>query len=100
MYDRVIEEICGTDSVAYQYDEKGILVTVTYHNTVYYAETDENGTVTKLLNEKNECVAEYFYMNGIPSVVSEDRGGTYDSLIGEVNKIRLYSFYYDTETGY
>lgn len=100
IHDRVIEEICSTDSVAYQYDEKGVLVTVTYHNTVYYAETDENGTVTKLLNEKNECVAEYFYMNGIPSVVSEDRGGTYDLLVGEVNKIRLYSFYYDTETGY
>lgn len=27
-------------------------------------------------------------------------GGTYDSIIGEVNKVRLYSLYYDEETGY
>lgn len=97
---RVLEETCDGDSVVYQYDENGSLVTVTYYNTVYYAETDENGTVTKLLNERNECVAEYFYMNGIPSVVSEGRGGAYDLLVGEANKVRLYSFYYDDETGY
>lgn len=97
---RVIEETCDGDSVAYQYDENGSLVTVTYHNTVYYAETDENGTVTKLLNEENECVAEYIYTKSIPSVVNEGKGGAYDLLVGEANKVRLYSFYYDGETDY
>lgn len=84
----------------YQYDKRNFLDTVTYHNVVYYAETDVNGTVTKLFNEKGDCVAEYFYNNGIPTVVSEGNGGAYDLLIGEVNKVRLYSFYFDDETGY
>lgn len=95
-----VEELCDGIVVIYQYDEQGILDTVAYNNNVYYAETDDNGSVVKLLNSNNECVVNYIYSNGDATIITESKGGTYDSIIGEVNKVRLYSLYYDAETGY
>ena len=70
-----MEEICENISTIYQYDEQGILDTVTYDNSVYYAETADDGSVVKLINANNECVVNYAYSNGDVTIFTESRGG-------------------------
>ena len=97
---QVTEERTSAVTIRYQYDDYGNLSAVGYNDAIYYAETDLNGSVAKLFNEDEECVAEYVYINGVASISSEDKGGAYDLHIGEINKVRFCSFYYDEETGY
>lgn len=97
---QVIEENYNDSTVSYQYNEQGNLAAVSYNDIMYYAETDINGSVINLLNTEGECVAEYTYINGLANIAKESRGGIYDQVIGDINKVRFYSFYYDEETEY
>lgn len=97
---QLIEETYDGVSLIYRYDEYDTLTEIEYNNVVYYTETDVDGSVLRIINTNNECVVEYIYTGGTQYIKSENKGGEFDLAIGELNKVRLYSLYYDDETGF
>lgn len=83
------------------------LVSFTLNGTTYFYKKDENQSVVAILDEYNQEVARYDYDKGIvTNVYGLDENGEWtlqnDNLnfIGNLNLIRLYSYYYDSETGW
>ena len=96
--------------ISYQYandEELGDYVRgFTLDGQTYTFQKDENQTVTKILNNSGEVIVEYKYEDGIVNQVLglnengvwEDRSSESD-FIGNLNMIRLFSYYYDAESG-
>lgn len=79
----------------------------TINDQKYYFETDENGTVTKILDSNKNEFIRYEYDQGVVKKVYEknDQGEWIDvtnneQSIGNLNCIRYYGYYYDKETGW
>ncbi len=74
-------------------------------NDTEYTFVLDDMTVAALLNDAGDIVAQYEYQDGIATVFGPDSTGTLveqvdESFIGNVNRIRYNSYYFDIETGW
>lgn len=107
---QIVSEYRDNKSIFYQYEtveELGdFLDGFTLNGQQYYFQKDENQTVTAILDSYGSTVATYEYKDGIVyQVFGLDSNGEWvdksddPNFIGNLNMIRLYSYYYDSESG-
>lgn len=100
-------------------DRDGLIINYLYENNDVYGEylfgfvvnggkytfVLKDRTVVALLDEDGNIVAQYEYQDGIATVFAPNSAGVMveqsnESFIGNVNRIRYNSYYFDTETNW
>lgn len=100
---RLIKEIYDDYTIEYFYNEIYEVSGFIYDGSKYYYVKDNNNNIVSIKNSMDKIIYEYNYdvegkvinlfeLNNI----SEDK----NTLIGNINKFRYNSYYYDDETGY
>ena len=100
-YGKIVRETQGENIIEYVYqNEVGVLLSVTYNGIKYSAICDEDGSVIALNDVTGTTIVKYIYDKGIAEIETVNKFIEEDSFVGEKNKIRWNSLYFDDETSY
>lgn len=108
---QIVAEHRDGNSISYKYEtleELGdFLEGFILNGQQYHFQKDENQTVTAILDSYGTTIAVYEYKDGIVcQMFGLDENGQWvdksddPNFIGNLNMIRLYSYYYDSESGF
>jgi YD repeat-containing protein len=103
---QLVSEDRGDYLVNYYYDVLGFITGCSINGSNYSYTLDDNRSVVSLLDSTGECVAKYTYAGSKVNVLGKNSQGRWvdkakdNSFIGNINKITLYSMYFDSETGF